>query len=165
MRAVVAKTSKWVKAQKKREWLANHALYLANNRSRIHYRQYRPVNVSRPLTDAAKSDIYLDCSSMCQWLYARGNATFKSTGGLIDPSNLGHSGYGNTWSQEAHGKRVGTPKKGDLAFYSGHVAIVVKPNPQNPRASIVVSHGSEVGPLILPANYRSDLHSGFRQYF
>ena len=33
MRAVVVKTSKWVRAQKKREWLANHALYLANNRS------------------------------------------------------------------------------------------------------------------------------------
>ena len=33
MRAVVAKTSKWVRAQKKREWLANHALYLATNRS------------------------------------------------------------------------------------------------------------------------------------
>ncbi len=156
-------SGKWLRRQKKRNWLAEWAYYLANHRTNIGYTQYRPVNVSRPLTTVATSRVQLDCSSMVQWLYARGNAAFSKSGGMPDPSNYGHSGYGNTYSQEARGRKVDVPAKGDLAFYNGHVAIVVKLNKSNPRASTVVSHGSEIGPLILPANYRRDLH-GFRRY-
>ena len=159
-----AAPSRWLRSQKKRDWLAEHALYLANNRSRLHYRQYRPVNVSRPLTAAAKEDIYLDCSSIVQWLYARGNVTFKKFGGLPDPSNMRHCGYGNTYSQEAHGTRVSVPRKGDLAFYWGMSRSSSGRTRRTPGVDRCLAR-LEVGPLILRANYRSDLHSGFRRYF
>lgn len=159
-----AVTGKWAKRQKKRDWLAAWALYLAKHRGNIGYRQYRPVDVNRPLTTVEHQYITIDCSSMVQWLYARGNSAFKAWGGLPDPSQFGHTGYGNTTSQEAHGKPVDVPAKGDVAFYNGHEALVVHLVKANPRGSVVVSHGSESGPLILPANYRNDLH-GFKRFF
>lgn len=54
-----------------------------------------------------------------------------------------------------HGREVGTPAPGDLALYGSgfpgeHVAIYT-------GGGLVVSHGSEAGPLLLPLHYRSDL--------
>ena len=162
--AATTATSPWLRRQKKRDWLAAHALYLANHRTNIGYTQYRPVDMDRPLTIVEQRTIQLDCSSMVIWLYARGNANFKRYGGLPDPGGYYFTGWGNTYSMESRGKRVDVPAKGDCAFYDGHVAIVVRADPDQPWRSTVVSHGSQLGPLILHANYRGDLH-GFRRYF
>jgi cell wall-associated NlpC family hydrolase len=94
---------------------------------------------------------YADCSSYttwCYWLYF-GNGTDFINGQYWD------AGY--TGTQIAHGRFVSraAAKPGDMVFYGDsfwnihHVALYV-------GNGMVVSHGSEAGPLYLPIDYRSD---------
>lgn len=138
-----------VRKSTKRETVVSAAMFGYHNRGSIHYTQsswrmygvrnhIKPPNIPR----------YEDCSSFATWCYW--------VAGASDPNGLGYNGQGYTGTQVNHGKYVtlGNASAGDLIFYGWsrgiptHVAVYVG----NGR---VVSHGSEVGPLFLPATYRS----------
>jgi len=97
---------------------------------------------------------YEDCSSFATWVYW--------VSGKADPNGFGYNGYGFTGTLQAHGTKIlwSNVKPGDLVFYgypTSHVAIYV-------GSGRVVSFGSEIGPLLLPTHYRSDVNS-MRSYF
>lgn len=118
----------------------------------------RPLDRLRSWLQAGKQ-LWEDCSS-------------SSTGyfyieGLPDPNGYdpGYPGLGFTGTLSVHGKRVATPKIGDLGFYGAgwpyhHTVMCVGFKNGVPR---VVSFGSDPGPFLLPYNYRSDF-SHWRTY-
>lgn len=91
---------------------------------------------------------YEDCSSFATWCYYQA--------GLPDPNHLGYAGYGFTGTLGSHGYRVATAKPADLCLYGWapwhHVTIAVS-------STMCVSHGSEIGPLLVPIRYRGDLNT------
>lgn len=91
---------------------------------------------------------YEDCSSFATWCYYQA--------GLPDPNHLGYSGYGFTGTLGSHGVNVSVAKPGDLCFYGWrpwhHVSVAVS-------SYMCVSHGSEIGPLLVPIRYRGDLNT------
>lgn len=92
---------------------------------------------------------YADCSSFATWVLWQGLGHFH----VRDVVNGAGWLAGWTGTQLEHGKRVVHEKNikhGDLALYNGHVAICV-------GGGMVISHGSEGGPYLLPLHYRSDL--------
>jgi hypothetical protein len=132
--------------QKRRAAIVSTAMHGYNMRYNIHYTQsgLRMSGVRGRLRPPAYGR-YEDCSSFATWCYW--------VSGTPDPNGLGYSGYGYTGTLAQHGKRISTTmmKPGDLIFYGSyphnHVTIYVG----NGRC---VSHGSEIGPLLLPYNYR-----------
>jgi cell wall-associated NlpC family hydrolase len=69
---------------------------------------------------------------------------------IKDVVNGANWNYGYTGTQLNHGKPVrkwAHKRVGDLIHYRGHVAIYI-------GGGLVVSHGSEAGPLICRWNYR-----------
>lgn len=103
------------------------------------------------ITHKIKSPNYppwADCSAMGTWWYYDVD--------LPDPNNLGYDGEGFTGTLCLHGVNVSLQnlEPGDLIFYGyrypyKHVAMYV-------GNGKVVSHGSQIGPLLLPVNYRPD---------
>ena len=98
-----------------------------------------------------------DCSGFATWGY--------KSGGAPDPNGFNYRVIGYTGTQIRHGWRIdaGRPdlfKQGDLVFYgnNSHVATVVTTG----NTPNVVSFGSEVGPLYLRWNYRSDIYAVHR---
>ena len=97
---------------------------------------------------------YADCSSFATWCY--------DAAGAPDPNGLGYNGAGYTGTLFPRGVETATAAPGDLVFYGGseavpaHVAIAV-------GDGHVVSHGSEIGPLLVPQGYRND-QIGVRSY-
>lgn len=93
---------------------------------------------------------YADCSSLATWCYWDAVIDY----GCRDFVNGAGWQAGFTGTMVRHGKRIPRPRNvGDLVFYGGslslpsHVAIYV-------GRGLVVSHGSERGPLLVPWNYR-----------
>lgn len=85
-----------------------------------------------------------DCSSFATWCYW--------VAGAKDPNGLGYNGMGYTGTLARNGRRVDSPRAGDLIFYGGgwpygHVAIYI-------GGGRVVSHGSSGGPYLLHWRYR-----------
>lgn len=121
------------------------ALMCVRHRDSIHYTQgsLRMMGVNRRLYPPS-FPTYGDCSAMVTWWY------FAS--GTADPNGLGYSGLGYTGTQQNRGQSVrwqAAPTMA-IAFYGHpieHEAMVV-------RRGMVVSHGSEIGPLLLAINYR-----------
>ncbi len=139
--------------QKRRAIVATAMLGYAH-RSTIHYTQtsLRMWGVRNKLKPP-KVPPYEDCSSFATWCYY--------VAGAPDPNGpaFNYNGYGYTGTQINAGRsvRVQELKRGDLVFYGrqsvpSHVAIYV-------GDGRVISHGSEVGPLLLARSYRSDHHS------
>jgi hypothetical protein len=90
-----------------------------------------------------------DCSSFATWVLWQGLGHFH----VRDVVNGAGWLAGYTGTMLGHGKLVRHErniKHGDLALYDGHVAICV-------GGGMVISHGSEGGPYLLPIHYRSDL--------
>lgn len=128
-----------------RERIVAAARFGANNRGRIHYTQssLRMYGVRHRIR-IPRVTPYEDCSSFATWCYWHAGAK--------DPNGLGYAGYGFTGTLAQHGKRVTTPKPGDLIFYGSgppysHVAVYI-------GKGLCVSHGSEAGPMILNYRYR-----------
>lgn len=98
------------------------------NRSQIHYVQIRPMVWHRTKPLHADNLYAEDCSSFATWCYF--------VAGASDPNGFGYNGSGNTSSLRSHGKRVSTPRPGDLVHYADpdHVAIYI-------GDGIVVSNG------------------------
>jgi hypothetical protein len=122
------------------------ALMCVRHRSVIHYTQggLRMIGVTRKMYPPNYPH-YMDCSSGVTWWYY--------VSGARDPNHLGYSGYGYTGTQSPHGRATSWHVAPVMAtvFYGrpiGHVAMVVK------RGRLVVSHGSEPGPLLVGVAYR-----------
>jgi len=136
-----------------RRIIMSYATHGYNQRHRIHYtqgplRMYGVRNKVRP----PRIPFYEDCSSFSTWCYWGS--------GLKDPNGLGYNGWGYTGTLCQNGTVTINPKPGDLAFYGvrpySHVVVYIG----NGRC---ISHGSEMGPYLLPVRYRSDF-SHFRTY-
>jgi hypothetical protein len=96
---------------------------------------------------------YADCSAFFTWCIWNGVRTFN-TGDFV---NAVHWQYGYTGSMLRRGHRVtGARVVGVAVFYGNpvdkHVAFYM-------GGGMVMSNGSEPGPLYLPVHYRSDYHS------
>jgi peptidoglycan hydrolase-like protein with peptidoglycan-binding domain len=128
-----------------RERIVAAALFGARHRNRIAYTQsgLRMYGVRNKIR-IPRITPYEDCSSFATWCYWHAGAK--------DPNGLGYSGWGYTGTQARNGKRVNSPKPGDLIFYGSgppysHVTVYIG----NGKC---VSHGSQAGPMILNYKYR-----------
>ena len=136
----------------KRSVIVATAMLGYRQRATIHYTQgsLRMEGVRRHVKPPDVPH-YEDCSSFVTWLYWVAAAP--------DPNGRGYDGYGYTGTQILNGHQVGLAQlePGDLVFYGtravpSHVAVYV-------GGGKVVSHGSELGPLLVDRRYRSDIHS------
>lgn len=138
----------------KRRAIVATAMFGYSHRSTMHYTQtaLRMWGV-RNKVKPPKVPPYEDCSSFSTWCYW--------VAGAPDPNGpvYNYNGYGYTGTMVEHGRKIEPRdlKLGDLVFYGrravpSHVAVYV-------GSGRVVSHGSEVGPLLLARTYRSDHHS------
>ena len=129
------------------------------NRARIHYSQgsgrWQGINRKQRAGNGQYPTV-ADCSSFTTWVFWDATRIY----GLGDFVNGAGWRAGYTGTQTQHGKRISGRwlLPGDLVFYGGnqsvpgHVAIVVKGGRLN--QALVVSHGSEPGPLLVRAAYR-----------
>lgn len=106
----------------------------------------------RRLASAGAFPNYADCSAYASWCYWNG---VRAHLGHTDIVNGEHWLAGYTGTMLEHGRRVERAIPGDAVIYGSgfpgeHVAIYT-------GGGLVVSHGSEAGPLLLPWNYRSDV--------
>jgi hypothetical protein len=137
------------------------ALWAAARNGSMHYVQMRPMDDMAPPPNINSQ---LDCSEFLTWC-------FKAAG-LRDPSDLGYAGWGNTATQVIHGRSVADIRQarpGLSAVFYGmnsagdptHVAVYIGKRKRFGVLSrhVVVSMGSEPGPLVLPYDYRHDRHS------
>jgi hypothetical protein len=128
-----------------RQRIVAAALFGARNRGKIHYTQssLRMYGVRNKIR-IPRVTPYEDCSSFATWCYWHAGAP--------DPNGFRYNGWGYTGTQARNGKRVSTPKPGDLIFYGsgppyGHVTVYIGDGK-------CVSHGSEAGPIVLNYRYR-----------
>jgi cell wall-associated NlpC family hydrolase len=144
-------------ARQARNRVKQAALLGLRNRASIHYTQAagpRWQGINKGLESRRRQfPNYADCSSFATWcLWNALHVAF----GLEDHVNGAHWKAGYTGTLLTHGKRVRFRKKrGDLVIYGHgfpghHVAIYI-------GGGMVVSHGSEAGPLYLRWNYRPDV--------
>jgi hypothetical protein len=89
-----------------------------------------------------------DCSGFASWTLWCGLTHIW--GAFPDIVNGEHWRAGFTGTMEAHGRRVSSPFPGCCVFYGDHVAVYT-------GGGLVVSHGSQAGPLLLPWRYRRPL--------
>ena len=122
------------------------ALLCVRHRSLIHYTQgsLRMTGVTRRMYPPAYPR-YIDCSAAYTW--------WKFVGGAPDPNGLGYNGQGYTGTQSNKGVTVApwNAPRTAAVFYGrpiGHVAMIVV------KGSKVVSHGSEIGPVLVNVGYR-----------
>lgn len=128
-----------------RDRIVAAAKFGANHRGGIRYTQsnLRMYGVRNKIR-IPRVTPYEDCSSFATWCYWHAGAP--------DPNGRGYDGYGFTGTQAARGKRITTPKPGDLIFYGSgpnysHVTVYI-------GNGLCVSHGSEAGPMVLNYKYR-----------
>lgn len=128
------------KKQQARTLKVAYALWGYNNRVSIHYAEFRPMTHMDALQLLPVSE---DCST-----FATKDFKFAK---VADPNGLNYNGYGNTGTMRQHGRVVSLAdaKPGDLVHYNDpqHVAVYV-------GHDRVVTHGSEVGPLLSAVDYR-----------
>jgi hypothetical protein len=101
---------------------------------------------------------WADCSAYVTWCYWNGLYLRGHHSDIVNGQNW-RAGYTGTMLE--HGRRVASPIPGDAIIYGSgwpgeHVALFT-------GGGLVVSHGSEAGPLLLPWRYRSDVLS-IRRY-
>lgn len=146
---------------------ASMSVYLAECeafRSRIHYRQQRPM---RSLGDDPSGGFYGDCSELvvAAYYWARIHTGIH----VPDPSGYGYEGYGNTVSIYYNNRyrkipSFGTFVVGDAALYgpsaSRHTTICRQAGTSS--TAVFTSHGSEIGPYPTRLYYRPDLFAVVR---
>lgn len=129
------------------------ALQSVRNRGAIHYTQggARWSFINRRAKPWQFTRGYADCSSITTAFHWTAVARVYGTRDYV---NGAWWRYGYTGTQVNHGKRLSKPSLvGDLVFYGGsrgvpgHVAMYI-------GRGMVVSHGSEIGPIVCRWNYR-----------
>lgn len=129
------------KEQHVRNGVVAYALWGYNNRDRIGYAKFRPMIFLDDLNHLPRSE---DCSTFATKAH--------KAGGAVDPNGSLYDGWGNTSTIRAYGLAIpySQAKPGDLLHYDDpeHVSIYVGDRR-------CVSHGSDPGPLLLPADYRT----------
>jgi hypothetical protein len=102
---------------------------------------------------------YADCSSFVTWCYWNG----LTQRGVKHSDIINGAGWkaGYTGTMLRHGQQVGSPIPGDAIIYGrgfpgAHTALYT-------GGGLVVSHGSESGPHLVPWRYRGDVLS-IRRY-
>lgn len=143
---------------------AQAALLGWRNRGNVHYDQgqHRFDGIAKH-RDASKGQYpaVADCSAYATWCLWNGlYLPFEKP----DVVNALFWRYGNTGSMIRQGRSIkwtGHMRKGDVVFYAyqgttpTHCAIMVGRDPNHSKGKpMVVSHGSESGPLYLPYDYR-----------
>ena len=118
------------------------------NAARIHYAEVRPMPLRRALPLAT------DCSGFATLCYF--------LAGAPDPNGLGYIGQGYTGSLLRHLPHIAPAdaKEGDIVVwgrYPGrHCAVMVEPGDD----PLLVSHGSERGPLEILLSAEQRVHDG-----
>jgi cell wall-associated NlpC family hydrolase len=102
---------------------------------------------------------YADCSSFATWCYWNGLVVRLGYHSDIVNGERWQAGYTGTMAE--HGERVGELIAGDAVLYGSgwpyeHVALYT-------GGGLVISNGSEPGPLLLPVHYRPDVGE-YRRY-
>lgn len=126
-----------------RQNIVDAAVYGYGQRDYIHYTQdSRRMQDFGPPPNVPN---WTDCSGFVTWCY--------KVGGGPDPNGLGFDGYGFTGTMLGNGTQASISNllKADLIFYGSpvsHVALYV-------GDGRIISHGSEIGPLLLDYSYRS----------
>jgi peptidoglycan hydrolase-like protein with peptidoglycan-binding domain len=150
---LMTRKKKILSFQDPRDVILAYAIFGYNNRNAINYTQgpSRMYGVRHKLRPPA-IPTWEDCSSFSTWCYWGA--------GVPDPNGLGYNGYGYTGTLSRNGERTSSPKKGDLAFYGygwpyNHVVVYI-------GEGRCISHGSNIGPLLLNVYYRPLNH--FRTY-
>jgi hypothetical protein len=131
------------------------AIFAYNKRYNIHYTQSSMR--MQGVRERKKPPLYPsweDCSSITTWYYWVANAP--------DPNGNHYNLLGYTGTLASNGHATTHPKPGDIILYGSvfpyhHVAVYI-------GGGRCISHGSEIGPLMLSAYYRPDLNH-FRTYF
>ena len=158
LRSTVARLTQ-AERKRARRRAVNAALLGYRNRAAIHYTQssarWSGIDNGQ---NAARGEFprYADCSSFSTWCLWNALQLLYRKPDVVNGARW-RAGY--TGTQVAHGRRVSPSRMmlGDLVFYAGsgstptHVAIAVG---KRDGRMMVVSHGSESGPLYVPWNYR-----------
>jgi len=136
-------------------WTLQAAVLGLHHASVIHYTQtasrWQGIDRHR---DASKGQYpnFADCSAFVTWCLWNGLHLHL---GHTDVVNGQHWRAGFTGTMLTHGRRVSSPIPGDAIIYGSggsgeHTALYT-------GGGLVISHGSERGPLLLPWRYRSDV--------
>lgn len=131
------------KVAKQNRFLA-YQLWGYNHRGLIHYAQQRPMDL---LNDLQHLPVWDDCSEFF--------TKAAKYAGFPDPNGTGFNGSGYTGTLATHGKLV------TLANAEVGAAVLYGPAPTFEHVAgyigggRVISHGSEGGPFLLPADYRT----------
>ena len=162
----MAKLSK-AQRERARARAASAALLGYHHRARVHYTQgsarWSGIKGKRN-SRQGEYPFYADCSAYATWcLWNALYVTYRKR----DVVNGAAWKAGFTGTQISHGRPVkaGELLPGDLVFYANrgqtptHVAIVVG---RRNRKTMVISHGSDSGPLYVPYDYRRRV--GYRRY-
>lgn len=141
--------------------IVDYAQWGAENTFQIHYAQVRPMD---HLNKVKALPWYTDCSEFVTTVY--------HWAGAPDPNGLGYNGYGFTGSMLDHG--VSIPryqiKPGDVVIWGWapghHTAVFVESGEKTDP--MIVSHGSESGPLLIPLSAENNAQGGrpmtFKRY-
>lgn len=132
-----------------------------DNRSDIHYAQFRPMN---HLGKSPSSAFTCDCSGFTTSAFYWAEIHTKFT--VSDPNGLRYSKYGYTGTLLAENRKRRVPFDhkffiGDMALYgpslSNTTHVVICRKSGNERDSLWTSHGNENGPYPVGLHYRRDL--------
>lgn len=144
-----------------RERIVYYARWAAVNTPQIHYAQVRPMD---HLNKVQALPWYSDCSELVTTIY--------HWAGAPDPNGMGYNGYGFTGTMLDHG--VSIPlfqvKKGDVVIWGSapghHTAVFTEVGTSGDP--LIVSHGSERGPLELRLSQENAAQGGrlmtFKRY-
>jgi cell wall-associated NlpC family hydrolase len=133
-----------------------------HNAPAIHYTQgelrWQGIDRNR-VAAVGQFPTWADCSSYFTWCVWNGINVHLHHSDVVNGARW-QAGYTGTLLE--HGQQVQAPAPGDAVVYGSawpgeHVALYT-------GGGLVVSHGSEAGPLLLPMRYRSDVLS-IRRYF
>lgn len=152
-----------------RQAVVRAALTGLNNPSGVHYTQEAALRWdgigNRRDAKKGKFPHHSDCSSFATWCLWNGLSVGFELGDVVNGLDW-TAGYTGTMLQNGKQvRRVEKLRQGDCVLYGTewpghHVAIVVG---RQEGVPVVVSHGSEDGPFLLPYNYRPDVLE-FRRY-
>lgn len=141
-------------ADRQRRKIVDYALWAALNSASIHYAQVRPMD---HLNQVERLPWTTDCSEFVTTVYR--------WAGAPDPNGMRFNGYGWTGTMFDNGEAIPLyqVKPGDVVLWGyapGHHTAVFVQGGAASRDPMIVSHGSERGPLHIPLSAENAAQSG-----